>query len=130
MTEPEQKTERQPFTMQSARHQTRDDTPAADSIADEVPPSEEELVHWGQFGEFVQLALRTPSAKGTPSTPQQIGPFHIIRVLAQGGNGTVYLAQDQALPRTVAIKVPRADLLHVKGTRQRFLQEAKLVAGL
>ncbi len=107
-------------------------TSAADGTADanESAPSDAELAHWDLFGHFVQSALRYQERSLEPVVVDYIGPFQVIEVLAQGGNGTVYLARDPALPRTVAVKVPRADLLSVAGTRERFLQEAKLVAGL
>jgi len=96
----------------------------------EHPPSDSELAYWDRFGDLVRSALRFPERRTETPTLDHIGPFQVIEVLAQGGNGTVYLAQDPVLPRMVAVKVPRTDLLAVSGTRERFLQEAKLVAGL
>ena len=44
-------------------------------------------------------------ASGTP-LPAQIGPYHIIELLGQGGMGAVYLAeQTQPFRRRVAVKV-------------------------
>lgn len=54
----------------------------------------------------------------------------MIRVLGYGGSATVYLARDNNLPRVVAVKVPHANLLRQTQTRERFLQEARMVAGL
>ena len=49
-------------------------------------------------------AIRNP-ASGTP-LPAQIGPYHIIELLGQGGMGAVYLAeQTQPFRRRVAVKL-------------------------
>lgn len=99
-------------------------------LAEAPAPTDEELARWSKLSEFVQSALRASSARDLAPIPERIGPFEVIRVLGRGGNGTVYLARDPALPRVVAVKVPHGDLLRVKGTRERFLKEAGLVAGL
>ena len=96
---------------------------------DKTPPTDEELANWNEFGLFVRLALRTPT-EGPIAEPESVGSFRVVRILGTGGNGTVYLAQDHALPRVVAVKVPHGDLLRLPGTRERFMQEARLVAGL
>ena len=41
--------------------------------------------------------------------PSQIGRYRIIRRLGQGGFGRVYLAHDDELDRSVAIKVPNPE---------------------
>lgn len=101
-----------------------------DPASDQAAPSDEELEAWSEFGRFVQLALRTATKSQALTIPETIGPFRVLRILGQGGNATVYLAQDASLPRAVAIKVPHANLLRLPGTRERFLQEAQLIAGL
>jgi WD40 repeat protein len=58
-----------------------------------------------------------------------IGRFRISGVLGRGGFGTVYLAYDPLLDRTVALKVPRfAD--ESPSMQARFLREAKSAARL
>src|SRR5215211_3225188 len=54
-------------------------------------------------------------ASGAP-LPAQIGPYHIIELLGQGGMGAVYLAEEtQPFRRRVAVKVikPGMDSEHV-----------------
>lgn len=132
MTEPEPTTEIWGIPERPTRLAS-DDTepfPDPDDDLDGVPPSEDELAKWNEFGQFVKHALRAPSTNEETTIPDRIGAFRVLRVLGRGGNGTVYLAQDAALPRLVAVKVPHLDLLRVSATRARFLQEARLVAGL
>jgi len=64
------------------------------------------------------------------SAPTQVGRFEIQRELGRGGFGIVYLARDPQLGRYVALKVPRADVVHSAQLRERFQQEARAAAGL
>jgi len=49
-----------------------------------------------------------PPASGRLPHPDRIGPYRIIRLLGQGGMGTVYEAEQlEPLRRTVALKVIR-----------------------
>jgi eukaryotic-like serine/threonine-protein kinase len=64
---------------------------------------------------------------GSPAIPPQIGPYRILRRLAQGGMGVVYLAEREDFDRTVAIKLlPDAGLTPER--EQRFLQERRILA--
>lgn len=56
------------------------------------------------------------------------GRYHLDRRLGRGGMGTVYGATDQALNRTVAVKVVREELIGNLPTAQRFHREARTVA--
>lgn len=58
------------------------------------------------------------------------GRYNVRAVLGEGGMGTVYLGHDDTLQRDVAIKVIRADHLGGRAARERFLQEARVVAAL
>lgn len=64
-----------------------------------------------------------------PSLPARFGPFSLLRVLGEGGMGTVYLAEQQRPRRRVALKLIRhghfsPDLL------ERFRREAEFLAQL
>lgn len=59
--------------------------------------------------------------------PTHVSHYEIVRVLGQGGMGTVYLALDPGLRRQVALKVLRADS---DDQRERFRREARIVARL
>jgi serine/threonine-protein kinase len=58
------------------------------------------------------------------------GRYAVDRELGRGGMGVVYLAQDVALLRPVAIKVLAPDLARQPEVRVRFLREARTVAAL
>jgi serine/threonine protein kinase/tetratricopeptide (TPR) repeat protein len=58
------------------------------------------------------------------------GKYEIERRLGAGGMGSVFLGRDLTLDRPVAIKVINPDLGLSATARQRFLQEARLVARL
>jgi serine/threonine-protein kinase len=56
--------------------------------------------------------------------------YDVERVLGHGGMGMVVLGRDRALDRPVAIKVISPDVTVTPRHRQRFLQEARIVAKL
>jgi serine/threonine protein kinase len=65
----------------------------------------------------------------------QLGPFTLLEVAGQGGQGTVWRARDDRLGRTVAVKVLTAQLALTdeessKRLRQRFEREAIAAARL
>jgi serine/threonine-protein kinase len=59
-----------------------------------------------------------------------VGQYDIDRVLGQGAMGTVFLGKDRALDREVAIKVVAVEVASSPVLRERFLQEARVVARL
>lgn len=62
--------------------------------------------------------------------PLAFDEFRIIRKLGSGGMGTVYLATDEVLDRTVALKILSQQLTDSARARARFEDEAKLAASL
>lgn len=65
-----------------------------------------------------------------------IGGYTLVRLLGEGGMGSVYLANDPAIGQQVAVKVIRTDLdaytdsSAAQTALERFRQEARAVAGL
>jgi serine/threonine protein kinase/formylglycine-generating enzyme required for sulfatase activity len=62
--------------------------------------------------------------------PDKIGRYRVLRVLAQGGFGCVYIARDDELARNVAIKVPQRHRVTEPRDVQAYVTEARLVARL
>ncbi len=62
--------------------------------------------------------------------PEIFGRYRILRVLGDGGMGTVYLALDTQLDREVALKVPHVDAANDSDYLERFDREAKTAAKL
>ncbi len=63
-------------------------------------------------------------------TGQRFGRYEIRRLIATGGMGVVYEARDTELNRIVALKIPRADMLHDRTAMQRFFNEARAAAAI
>ena len=63
-----------------------------------------------------------------PPLPDQIGGYKVIQALGKGGMGAVYLAQDPAIGRLVAIKLLREGLDNPE-LRERFARELRARLG-
>src|SRR3989454_10593246 len=59
-----------------------------------------------------------------------IGPYTVVRELGRGGMGRVYLASDERLGRTVALKALAPHLVRDPSQRERLRREARAAAGL
>lgn len=59
---------------------------------------------------------------------KQLGNYQLKRLVGRGGIGNVFEAFDTNLQRTVAVKVPRLDVLGALEFRERFLREARTTA--
>jgi tetratricopeptide (TPR) repeat protein len=62
------------------------------------------------------------------SLPEHFGRYRILRMLGQGGMGTVYLAHDTQLDRPVALKVPHFGGNADPAALGRFYREARAAA--
>jgi tetratricopeptide (TPR) repeat protein/predicted Ser/Thr protein kinase len=69
-------------------------------------------------------AILTPAERGVP---ESIGPYRIVRLIGEGGMGTVYEAEQDDPPRTVALKVMRPEL-HSTDIRKRFAREVRILS--
>jgi serine/threonine-protein kinase len=63
-----------------------------------------------------------------PTPPQSIARYQIIRMLGEGGMGSVFLAKDPEIDRLVAIKLLRGGL--DESLRERFRREARAIGQL
>jgi len=61
---------------------------------------------------------------------QTIGHYRVISKLGAGGMGEVYLARDESLDRSVALKILPPDLVKNDERVRRFIQEAKSASSL
>lgn len=62
--------------------------------------------------------------------PEKFGQYRVLKLLGNGGMGSVYLAEDPLLQRRVAIKTLRPELANHRVSKERFFREAILVSGL
>ncbi len=76
---------------------------------------------------LVDSALQAPDS---PAAGGRVGPYRLLRELAQGGMGAVWLAEraDGQLKRQVALKLPH--LGWAPGLAERFAREREILAAL
>lgn len=67
---------------------------------------------------------------GQAGIPVQIGGYPIEKLLGEGGMGRVYLARDERLGRSVAIKVMLPRKAGDESSRRRFLRESRSAAAV
>ncbi len=73
---------------------------------------------------------RPDSVEDNGGIPATIGHYRVIRLLGRGGFGAVYLAQDDALRRPVAVKVPIPERVAGPEDVAVYLAEAQFLAQL
>jgi tetratricopeptide (TPR) repeat protein len=75
-------------------------------------------------------ADETEPAGADPLPVSRIAGYRLIRRLGAGASGAVYLAEDESLGRTIAVKVLGPDILGRGEHAERFAREARAVARL
>ena len=71
---------------------------------------------------------RTAVADGGMRPGKRLAHFQLERPLGRGGMGEVWLSQDLALDRPVAVKVLARDVADAPSSRERFYREARAQA--
>ena len=75
--------------------------------------------------------MRSPTCDDLAPPPERIGPYRVVRKLAEGGMGAVWLAEraDGMLNRPVALKLPRGAWTGA-GLADRMAREREILAAL
>jgi len=90
-----------------------------------------------QAGDFIQMPVRAPDVPPVEDTATELmegrkfGPFRVVREIAHGGMGAVYLAEreDGEYRQQVAVKIVRRGLDSASNLR-RFRSERQILAKL
>ena len=101
------------------------DEPLRGEVESLLAPSEETE----PFLEASALEVAARDLAGSYSHPAAIGRYRIIRLLGEGGMGSVYEAEQDEPRRTVAVKIVKFGLASPDRVR-RFRQERQILAGL
>lgn len=83
----------------------------------------------GAIGRAAAEIVEDSRAAQSAVAGKRLGSFELIRLLGQGGMGTVYEARQHKPDRTVALKLIRSDLVSVSA-RRRFEREVALLGQL
>jgi serine/threonine protein kinase/tetratricopeptide (TPR) repeat protein len=97
------------------------------SEADDEPPGEHEADEF--LREVAHVEERAVPSR-EPLIGDTLGRFRLLAELGRGGMGIVYLARDESLERSVALKLLRPSLSRRDERYQRFLREARAAASV
>jgi serine/threonine protein kinase len=102
--------------------------------AGEPAQREDYLQRYPELDELPTQNMPAPQEKppdaGPDGLPTQIARYRVEKLLGHGGFGVVYLAHDDRLSRSVAIKVPHRNLVARPEDAEAYLAEARTVASL
>ncbi len=102
----------------------------AETPLDRAHDSTKSFVGHGQETLVPQSAGKRAGQAGEPGLTGQFGRYRIVRALGRGAMGTVYLAEDTQLKRSVAIKTPHFIESQTEESLERFYREARVAATL
>lgn len=121
--------------------EAQEPTRAIEKAAAEHPQLGEQLRN--AYAEMVRFDLvgNSPSGLGLTDSgssslptadamPERLGDYRLLERLGAGGMGVVFLARDDVLQRTVALKLIRPEHLYMPGARERFQREVETIARL
>ena len=74
--------------------------------------------------------VELPDPVDAQGLPERLGEFRILRKLGEGGMGMVLLAEQEAMNRTVALKLLRPSEVYFSRARDRFQREVEAIARL
>lgn len=89
----------------------------------------ESLLRYADTDDGELLSRTARFIPASPTIPQRVGPYRIVRVIGEGGMGVVYEAVQEQPRRTVALKVLRSPLASAHLIR-RFEHEAEVLGQL
>jgi len=93
------------------------------------PDLRAQVDEWVAASLFDDRFLQSPEPSRSPEPGATVGSFHLVRVIATGGMGTVYEAEQASPQRRVALKMVRAGLAGADAQR-RFRYEVEVLASL
>lgn len=108
----------------------------AHAIADDARAEVESLIAFDETtatGNTLQGVVAKAAAEwSTGEMPESCGPYRLIRLLAQGGMGAVYLGErsDGELKLQAAVKLIHSAIAGTRDFESRFLKERQILAGL
>jgi serine/threonine protein kinase len=83
-----------------------------------------------QYGSAAEAAAGPLPVSAAAPLPERIGRYKVAKLLGEGGFGQVYLANDEELGRSVAVKVPYANRVFDAEQVAQYRTEARVVANL
>lgn len=81
-------------------------------------------------GDATRVVGAAPADLPFPATPDAIPGYHIVREIARGGQGVVYMAHQQTTHRRVAIKLLLSGPFASRDERARFEREVRTLGRL